>query len=387
MEDEEVNVEKKLEKVGKSLLGYTYGVKINGVRIYKRSNSHYTLIKQLGRRGKVKAGFEISSSYGPIRELLSDPDGYIVKDVDDSGVVKSLEKDLGVESFCASRIGEESEFILAMSLPNNMSSSKKDEISSVLYTLSNTINSRLSKDKLEDILEEAIILQKSVLPKNTPVFEGYDLDFLVKESDLVGGDYINFFKLNDVLGIAIADASGHGLLAAVQAMRVHDNLETFYNLGKADDLVGVMSSINKRLYADKSTWRFVTKFYGLLSKEGDLFYSNAGHESPLIFRSNGGVDSLKEGGIPLGVREDAKYKTGYAKLDQGDALLLYTDGVTEVFNEAGEEFGIEGLQRIMSSLMNKSASDAVKSIYDVVFNYDAGLALKDDKTLALVKKL
>ena len=159
----------------------------------------------------------------------------------------------------------------------------------------------------------------------------------------MGGDFFDFIPVTDrIHGIAIADASGHGLPAALQVRDVYTGLR----MGVARDfkIVRTVERLNRIIHQSRMTTKFVSLFYGEIEEEGNLIYVNAGHPPPLHFHSKG-VTTLKQTGMVLGPSATASYSRGFLALEPGDALLLYTDGMTEASDPKGREFGIERLKK------------------------------------------
>jgi len=382
------HLDKTIKELGASLLvEINNDIKIDGVRIYKRLNDVYVLKYQFGKKGFATPGFKISASYSPIKELINNDDGIIIKTHNDHGVNRYLEKKLGVENFCALRIGDRAEYLLGINLPNNLSSENNEQIKYLLRTLSSTINTKLKKEKFESILKEASKLQRRILPRDQPKFDGYDLYFFAKQAEKVGGDNIKFKVIDDKIVLSISDASGHGLIPAIQAMRVHEVLTTSLDFGHYEEIEKILKILNGRIHGTELSDKFVTFFYGLLNKEGNLVYSNAGHNPPLLLNYHKNeFKELNIGGIPLGALTNSEYSKDNVKLEKNDILIMYTDGIIEIFNKKREIFGEQRLKEVILKNKNETSKDLVNIILSEITRHSRKINLEDDMTLAVIKK-
>src|SRR5882724_3509637 len=234
----------------------------------------------------------------------------------------------------------------------------KDDLS-LLTLMANVAAFRIENTRLMEVeqaerimkrdLSQAAEIQGSMLPDKAPDVPGVDLAGYNVACRTVGGDYYDFFTYPDgKVGLALGDVSGKGMPASLMAMglhaRVHVLAEEPGNLGP------FMARINKATCAKCPSNRFITFFFCLLNPvTGDLTYANAGHNPPIIVRANGEAEMIQGGGPVLGILAIAPYSEMHARLEHGDMLVLYSDGVTEANNEAYEEFDeprfIEVLQR------------------------------------------
>ena len=382
-------IDETLESLSRYLLGHvTPELKIDGVRIWKRSNNSFSLLKRYGKVGKAQIGFKVRAHYPPIKELMSNEEGYILKNLNDHGINKNLENRLGVENFAAFRIGDRADYLDSINLPENLDHHKDREIKRLLKTLTKTINSRINDTKFRGILEDASKLQKSVLPHEQPSFEGYDIYFLSKQAEKAGGDYVNFIDLGGKLAIAIGDASGHGLPAALQAMATHISFRTAIKLGYAEEIQKVVSTLNTIVHHNRIQEQFITFFYGTLDKDGKLDYSNAGHNPPILLDHS--KDSFKEvdaGGLPLGLFTGFEYDKAQVKLKKGDILVMYTDGITELINRKGKIFGVQRLKDLVIKNKNNKSKELTEIVLEEIAKFSRKVNLEDDMTLAVIKRI
>ena len=155
---------------------------------------------------------------------------------------------------------------------------------------------------------------------------------------------------------AIADASGHGLPAALQVRDVYTGLRMAVE--RDFKIVRTVERLNRIIHQSRMTTKFVSLFYGEIEEEGNFIYVNAGHPPPLHFHARG-VTTLKQTGMVLGPSATASYSRGFLALEPGDSLLLYTDGMTEASDPKGREFGIERLKKAFLAIKEKPADEIV----------------------------
>ena len=254
------------------------------------------------------------------------------------------------------------------------------------------MNSKIREESLESIFRQAKQIQASILPKEAPRFAAYDIAGRSDALDSVGGDLFDFLPITDkILGLAIADASGHGFPAALQVRDIYMGLR----MGMARDLkiVRTVERLNQIIHASTLTSRFVSMFYGELEANGLFIYVNAGHPAPFHVDADGTVTDLGEGGPILGPLAGATYDRGVVKMKPGDMLVLYTDGLTEAARapengadereEHGEEFGVRRLREVALKHQGESAKAVVDAIFEAVRDWN-GVEADDDRTAIVV---
>lgn len=244
---------------------------------------------------------------------------------------------------------------------------------------------------LQQELDIATTIQTSMLPKTFPPFpERKEFDIYAKmlPAKEVGGDLYDFFLIDkNRLGVIIGDVSGKGIASALLMAVCKTLLKATAYKGLPVD--NVLSEVNNILVDDSPSNMFVTVFYGVLdTRNGAFEYSNGGHNSPFIITSDGKVKPLENvGGLLLGAMRDAEYESNILKLNQGETLFFYTDGVTESFNYEDEEFQVH---RLVESLVNKntlSADDLVNYVINKVKSFAGATEQSDDITCLALKFL
>src|SRR3989449_916667 len=198
-----------------------------------------------------------------------------------------------------------------------------------------------------DDLERAREIQQSYLPAPSMASDHYELYGYNQSSRLVGGDYFDYFTPREkALQCILADASGHGLSAALIMSSFRASLRS--EIQRGTEFAGLFSVLNQSVHSGGSIAQYLTGvFFDLDEASGRLRYVNAGHYEPAVVGSDGSTGRLSGGGPPLGMFKNSKYPTGAAKVESGDLLVLFTDGLTDLRNQSDEFFGEE---RILDSV-------------------------------------
>ncbi len=208
-------------------------------------------------------------------------------------------------------------------------------------------------------LEIAREIQTWLVPSQPPEVAGANIAFATRPQNSVAGDYYDAFYPNpgerERLMVVIADVAGKSVPAALLMATLQASLRTI--AGENAALADLVARLNRYACAHSlNGMRFTTAVlseYNPVSRR--LTYVNAGHNAPILRRANGTFETLEVGGLPLGIRSDGNYETASLELRPGDALIFFTDGVVEAFNESGEEFGNE---RWLSAIRNLPDCDA-----------------------------
>jgi len=246
---------------------------------------------------------------------------------------------------------------------------------------------RRQRDEYEHDLVLAAQVQRQVLPK-PPVCPALELAAAMQTAQLLGGDYYDFFQISEtVVDVVIADVSGHGAAASL----LMPSLAVALRL-RARELEGpaaIIKDLDTVLKQITSTATFVTMFYGRFDQGSrTLQYANGGHNPPLLVRTRTGESlTLQEAGPILGILNQAQYTDTVVALDQGDILTLFTDGVTEQENEAGDEFSLSRLEQVIVSQETESAAALVARVTEAVSAFAGAKEQADDLTLVVVKIL
>jgi sigma-B regulation protein RsbU (phosphoserine phosphatase) len=230
--------------------------------------------------------------------------------------------------------------------------------------------------------EEAKMIQRALLPTALPQIRGIDVATAWLPADGVGGDCYDMLASGTLLGIAIADVAGKGLPAALLMSNLQAAVRAFAQ--NAAEPAALCGNVNRLLCRHMVSGRFVTFCFAWFDADRHtITYANAGHNPPLLVHADGSVEKLGDGGTVLGVFAEAVYQQSSVKLNAGDRLLLYTDGITEAHNAAGEEFGEERLARVASESDATSAEALKERILQELQTFTGG-TFDDDATLIVV---
>lgn len=201
----------------------------------------------------------------------------------------------------------------------------------------------------------------------------------------LGGDCYDFIPLpENRFALAVADACGKGLPAALMISNVQSSLRTAAGFA-GSDAAAVVGVVNRQVHASSPADRYATLFYGVFdAATHTLRYVNAGHNPPLVIRGPRAVARLEVGGPPVGVFSDSAYEEGAIQLEPGDLLVGYTDGVTEALNPAGHEWGTEGVRNAAIQSSTRCADDIVAAIFASLDEFSRGRQ-SDDATVVVVR--
>ncbi len=240
--------------------------------------------------------------------------------------------------------------------------------------------------QIQHELDLASKIQIEWLPKENPVIEGYDIFGVTKPAKKVGGDYFDFIRISSTkTAFCLGDVSGKGLPAALlmanlQAI-IRSQVITSYSTAEC------LKQTNKLLYSRSGDNMFVTLFCVFLDTDNsEIQFTNAGHNYPILLKNSGFYEELSTGDLLLGIEPSTDYNFGYQKLEKNDALLIYSDGITEQPAENGEMFGEQRLRDLFIRFKHKNASEISSEIFNEISNFKSGIEQYDDMTLIIIKK-
>lgn len=233
-------------------------------------------------------------------------------------------------------------------------------------------------------------IQRSLLPEILPDIPGFELSSLYETSARAGGDYYDFFRLeNGSWGIFIADVSGHSTPAAVLMAITHAIAHSQPGSHTPpNELLNYLNRSLVRFYTRGGT--FVTAFYAVLDPETrQLTYSTAGHNPPRLVRGDSVISLDEHGALPLGIDDEQSYATATVQLEAGDVLALYTDGITEAMapakDGARELFGVRRLDDTLGQCIDHGMDSAVQHVRQAVDTFTHGSPATDDRTLIVMR--
>jgi len=233
-------------------------------------------------------------------------------------------------------------------------------------------------------LEIAREIQTWLVPSQAPPVEGAEIAFATRPQNSVAGDYYDAFypkpEERERLMMVIADVAGKSVPAALLMATLQASLRTI--AGEDAPLAELVARLNRYACGHSLEGRrFTTAVLGEFNPiSRRLAYVNAGHNAPILRRASGAVESLEVGGLPLGIRSDVNYETASLELKPGDALIFFTDGVVEAFNEAGEEFGNERWLSAIRNLPDWNAQQTLEFLMKRVDEFVGATRQSDDIT-------
>jgi sigma-B regulation protein RsbU (phosphoserine phosphatase) len=350
-------------------------------RLYRREGEDFYLCCRVGPGDGAPIGYRVPRDYPAHRRTLEE--GLVIIRPGDADFDAEIERSIGVSStFAAIAIGEGNTHVLAFSVGGE---AKEQNILYSLSAVRHVVTLKLEQQKLTGILEESRIIQESLLPAAPPRFEGYDIDGRSRPTEIVGGDLFDYLPLSgDLLGVAIADASGHGLPAALLARDVITGLRvsTDANL----KVVRSIERLNGVIHRAALSSKFISLFYGEFERNGTLIYCNAGHNPPLLRRART-FEELDRGGLVLGPNPAARYERGHIHLRPGDTVVMYTDGLVERKDTRGRDFGLPRLRRLLRQTDGATAHETVEALFAACDRHAGRAPSRDDITVVVVRKL
>jgi len=240
--------------------------------------------------------------------------------------------------------------------------------------------------RLESELELSQVVQRALLPQRMPQIRGVELAAFSRPSEIIGGDYFDFFQFRDGShGLVIADVSGHGVSAGMLMSSLQMAIRTM--APETDSPAEVLERINRFYIHNIHFTTFVTVFLARFDPvTRTLTYVNAGHNPPAVRRRvNANIIWLKPTAPAIGLAEDFHARMESIGFLEGDSLLLYTDGVTEVMNISNEEFGQKRLAELVQQHAERPASDLLQAVLQALSVFGNNRPLVDDVTMVALK--
>jgi serine phosphatase RsbU (regulator of sigma subunit) len=279
-------------------------------------------------------------------------------------------------------VHEKADFVVAFFTQNVSTLEEFDtDFSSYYSALHYSLVQNRKRFEMQGIFEQARSIQLSLLPSRNPSFLGFDIAAKSVPATIVGGDVFDFQRLSlTQLAVTIGDASGHGFVAALQARDVITGLRL--GIASRIEMTQMIQNLNRVIHQSGLVSRFVSLVYGELFSDGMFRYINAGHPHPLLF--NAGVfTELKSSGMILGPNQNQQYATGTISIVAGSLLLLFTDGVIELRQEDGTEFGIGRLKALVRLYSHLYAGQIVSKIFQDLTLFNPNF--QDDVTIICLK--
>lgn len=243
----------------------------------------------------------------------------------------------------------------------------------------------IEKRRLKAQLDIAREVQLELLPDNDPQLEGFDMCAYIFAAEEVSGDYYDWVKMSDdQIALIVADAVGKGIPAALLMAFLRATLRAGVQIGYAPQIA--FAKAGNLLWDSVESHQFITAIYGILDSTNKTFvYSNAGHNPPLLLKPNGEHRFVEYGDLPLGMFKDTHYHQHFIRLEQGQILVLYTDGITEACRTDGEEYGQDKFARRIMDGYDLSARKIIDHVRKGIAEFTEREFLDDDGTLFIVK--
>ncbi len=261
----------------------------------------------------------------------------------------------------------------------------REEVAFCFNGVRSSLNYRLGAEAINSDIEQAAEIQRSLLPSKAPPFPGYDIGCLSRPAEAVGGDFYDFISMDDgILGVAIGDASGHGMPAALLVRDVIMGLRM--GMGTNLKMLYTMKKLNREIHRTRLSTRFISVFYAEFEKNGNILYANAGH-SPGLLLDGMQVTHLEPTGTIVGPLPELPLERAYAHIPPGGILVLFTDGVTERVDPDNVPFETEGVIKVVRENQSLGAQALVECIFEKALSleHESDL-LEDDATVVVVKR-
>ncbi len=306
----------------------------------------------------------------------------------------TLLNELGVELIVPMQIKGETKGLIMLGERKNRKKYEQTDIefisslgSIAIISIENVLlfETALEKQRMEKDLETARTIQKNLLPKYIPKFDTIEIAAFNESAKIVGGDYYDIIQLdNENLLIAIADVSGKGVPASLLMANLQAFIKTICKMKLPLDRA--TNLINDLIAENTTMGDYVTFFWSVFNmKSKELTYVNAGHNPPFLIRE-GKINKLKKGGMIIGfLPTTIPYESETIKLQKGDFLILYTDGITEAMDRNNNEYTDEKFENLVAQLKEESPYDAMRIIKESVDNHTKDAEQSDDLTYIVAK--
>ncbi len=352
-----------------------------GGRVYRREIDGYHLIAVFGRARMPDEPVVLANDYPPVVECLAA--GVVYCGADSPGLDLELEARLGASSF-AGIVVDQDRYLLSFDLEGSPAG---DAGMLALGVLRHGLVQRIRQERVHDVYREARRIQTSILPRQAPEYGPFDLAGRSDPMESVGGDYFDFISLSPkILGLAVADVTGHGLPAALQVRDIYMGLRM--GLGRDFKIVSTVERLSRLIHESTLNSRFASMVYGELEINGNFLYVNAGHPPPFLLAADDRLTWLESGGPVMGPLPEPSYERGFVKLKPGDVLVIYSDGIVETScgnEENPVEFGVERLVEVVRRARHEPAAAIVEQVYAALLEHCDGAGPGDDRTLMVVR--
>lgn len=342
-------------------------------------------------------GFRISTTVRD--QVLDQKTSLLIRNVQDEEALRSMQSIVsqGVRALMAVPLQTDDQVIglIYVDTSHWLREFSGDDLN-LLTVMANVAAIRIERERLAELehtrrrlaseLEQAAEIQRQFLPAHAPQVPGLELAGFNASCRTVGGDYYDFLAYPDGrVAVMVGDVCGKGMPAALLMMGLQARVQVL--AAEPNPPAVVADRLNRVLTAAALNSRFISFFFALFDPpSGELIYSNAGHNPPLLIRASGKVEWLTGGGPVLGIVPDACYEEVRCVLNSGDVAVLYSDGVTDATNAQDEDFGEARLSELLQLVHHDSADSILSALTTAVKDWAGGNPAPDDITLVVVRK-
>lgn len=372
-------------------------INVTGGRVwqFRPEKKGYQLLFQTGNVSRIEGKFILKIDEYPVLDEIAKERTVLADETN-----KTL-KEKGIFKYSASGVGKKIkingksyyQYLLAVNSANI-----DEDLNCTLNIVATVLTSKLNERRLVAARKHLIAdidaaknIQNSILPEHELEFVDYDLFGITLPADIIGGDFFDYLNIGDGeerVGVTVGDAASKGLSAAAESMYVAGaaRMASTFNL-KISPFMNRMNELVNKIFADD---KFSSLFYGEISndKKGLFLYANAGHNPPIFVDKNTKkITYLDPTGPLLGPAPHSKYETDSINFNEGDVLVIYSDGITEAANANYEFYEMERLEQTIIDNLEKTPKDIVYAILEDVDNFSTyNSQYQDDKTLVVIKR-
>ncbi|MBU1098864.1 MAG: serine/threonine-protein phosphatase [Bacteroidetes bacterium] len=372
-------------------------VGVTGGRLWELipQQQHYKLLYQAGNVEKIDENHVQKISDFPYFAEVAEERTILADETDEVLIQK------GILRYSASGVGEKIKvngtkyykYLIAVN-----SEEINEKLRYTLNILATALTSKLKERQLAhtqknliDGIDKAKQIQKSILPEHAVDFHKYDIFGVAVPAEILGGDFFDYLSIGahgDRLGIVVGDAASKGFGAAAEAMYISGAVRMACEFEiKISPLMYRMNMLVNKIFSDD---KFATMFYGELSndKKGLFLYANAGHNPPFFYKKRKNeIITLDPTGPLLGPAPHSKYETDSVNFEDGDVLVIYSDGIVEAANNKYDLYSEERLQKALIANVDKSSKEIAQLILQDVMHFSTSDSqYQDDKTLVVIKR-
>jgi sigma-B regulation protein RsbU (phosphoserine phosphatase) len=393
---EHFKTEKELLKHVLNEIIHSEDIHIKGGRIwqYETSTESYRLVYQIGEIEKLEPGYKIALTKYPVFAHLAEQRTIIANETD-----KYLRKK-GIVKYAATGVGERMpyhqhsvyQYVLAFN-SDTLDQNLLPELNIISLGVTSMLRGKRIEQKAKMLamdIDKAREIQQSILPEPAHRFHDYDIYGISLADRIVGGDFFDYLidtSDQDRIGIVVGDAASKGFRAAAQALYVVGALRM--GISFHTKISALLSRINRLVHQSFAEEQFVSLFYAELTEnqKGLLLYSNAGHNSPIVYHvGDGSIELLETTGQLLGPFPDETYRVENTMLKKGDIVLIYTDGISEARGTDGTVYGEKRIEEFVRDQYEKTAKEICEGLIDDVRKFSHGSDYSDDKSVVVIKR-